>query len=117
MSLPSDWLGEVRIAVIGLGYVGLPLAVEFTKAFPVTGFDIKASRIAALRERRDETLETTPEELAAVTGLSFAGDVAEIAGCNVYIVTVPTPLDRHKCPDLGPLLTASRDVGSVLKPG
>ena len=117
MDAVSDWLDEVRIAVIGLGYVGLPLAVEFAKAFPVTGFDIKASRIAALRAGYDETLETTPEELATASQLSFSGDVAELAVCNVFIVTVPTPLDRHKCPDLGPLLAASRDVGSVLKSG
>jgi UDP-N-acetyl-D-galactosamine dehydrogenase len=113
----DDWLRSARIAVIGLGYVGLPLAVEFGKAFPVTGFDIKASRIAALRHGRDETLETTPEELAAAPHLSFSGDVADLSECNVYIVTVPTPLDRHKRPDLGPLIAASRTVGALLKPG
>jgi len=113
----SNWLDEVHIGVIGLGYVGLPLAVEFGKVLPVTGFDIKPSRIAALREGRDETLETTPQELAEAVHLAFSGDAADLARCNVFIVTVPTPLDRHKCPDLGPLLAASRTVGSVLKPG
>jgi len=117
MDTVSNWLGKVRIGVIGLGYVGLPLAVEFGKAFPVTGFDIKPSRIAALRDGLDETLETTPEELAEAVHLAFSSDAADLARCNVFIVTVPTPLDRHKCPDLGPLLAASRTVGSVLKPG
>jgi UDP-N-acetyl-D-galactosamine dehydrogenase len=117
MDAVSDWLDEVRIGVIGLGYVGLPLAVEFAKAFPVVGFDIKASRIAALRGGHDHTLETTAEELEAASQLTFTSELADLAPCNVYIVTVPTPLDRHKCPDLGPLLAASRTVGSVLKPG
>ncbi len=117
MDAVSNWLGEVRIAVIGLGYVGLPLAVEFAKVFPVTGFDTKASRIAALRQGRDDPLETTAEELAQADHLAFSGVIADLPACNVFIVTVPTPLDRHKCPDLGPLLAASRTVGSVLKPG
>lgn len=117
MSDTSDWLDQVRIAVIGLGYVGLPLAVELGKVLPVTGFDIKEARVAALRQGRDDTLETSPEELAAVEHLTFTSEQADLAGCNMFIVTVPTPLDRHKSPDLGPLLAASLTVGSVLKPG
>lgn len=117
MNVCQDWLGEVKIAVIGLGYVGLPLAVEFGKQFPVVGFDIKPERIAALREGRDDTLETTPEELAAAKNLSFASDRAGIADCNVYVVTVPTPIDRFKRPDLRPILGASETVGAALKPG
>ncbi len=117
MSDTANWLDNVRIGVIGLGYVGLPLAAELGKTFPVVGFDINEKRIAALTDGRDETLETTSQELAEAVNLSFSGDAADLAHCNVFIVTVPTPLDRHKRPDLGPLLAASRTVGSVLKPG
>ena len=117
MNASQEWLGEVKIAVIGLGYVGLPLAVEFGKRFPVVGFDIKPERIEALRQGRDETLETTPDELQAAENLSFTSDRAGIADCNVYIVTVPTPIDGFKRPDLRPILGASETVGAVLKPG
>jgi UDP-N-acetyl-D-glucosamine/UDP-N-acetyl-D-galactosamine dehydrogenase len=113
----EKWLGDVRIAVIGLGYVGLPLAVEFGRKLPVVGFDIKQERIAALLEGRDETLETTPEELATATNLELTCDPEALKNCNVYIVTVPTPIDRHKRPDLRPLIGASETVGSVLKSG
>jgi UDP-N-acetyl-D-galactosamine dehydrogenase len=113
----TDWPGSARIAVIGLGYVGLPLAVEFGKQFPVTGFDIKPARIAELREGRDATLEVDPEELATASRLAFTSEVEDLRGCNTYIVTVPTPIDTHKRPDLGPLLAASRTVGEVLGPG
>ena len=106
-----------RIAVIGLGYVGLPLAVEFGKVFPVTGFDVKAERIAELREGRDSTLEVSAEELAETPGLRFSDRISDLADCNVYIVTVPTPIDVHKRPDLTPLIRASETVGKVLKPG
>jgi UDP-N-acetyl-D-galactosamine dehydrogenase len=113
----AGWLDKVRIGVIGLGYVGLPLAVEFGRKFPVTGFDIKPDRIAELRAGGDSTLEVEPGELAAAQHLSFTGDAADLAACNVYIVTVPTPIDARKQPDLGPLLAASKTVGGVLKQG
>lgn len=105
------------IAVIGLGYVGLPLAVEFGRLRAVTGFDINAARITALREGRDDTLETTAEELAAASHLRFSNDAADIAAARVFIVTVPTPIDRHKRPDLTPLIKASETVGRALKRG
>ena len=117
MGVASDWLADARIAVIGLGYVGLPLAVELGKKFPVVGFDIKQERIDALRQGRDDTRETTPEELAEARRLAFASDPADIADCNVYIVTVPTPIDSTRRPDLRPILGASETVGSVLRPG
>ena len=105
------------IAVIGLGYVGLPVAVEFGKRFPVTGFDIKPERIAALQAGHDTTLEVSPEELAAATHLRLTTDPEALRSCRVYIVTVPTPIDRAKRPDLTPLIKASQTVGHVLKPG
>jgi UDP-N-acetyl-D-glucosamine/UDP-N-acetyl-D-galactosamine dehydrogenase len=105
------------IAVIGLGYVGLPLAVEFGRVRPVVGFDINGSRIVALREGRDDTLETTAEELAAARQLEFSDDISDLERANVYIVTVPTPIDAHKRPDLTPLVKASETVGQVLKRG
>jgi UDP-N-acetyl-D-galactosamine dehydrogenase len=108
-------LNELKVAVVGLGYVGLPLAVEFSKRRPVVGFDINNARISALREGRDVTLEISDEELAAATGMKFTADVAEIKGCNVYIATVPTPIDEYKRPDLSPLIGASETIGSVLK--
>jgi UDP-N-acetyl-D-glucosamine/UDP-N-acetyl-D-galactosamine dehydrogenase len=110
-------LEDVRIAVIGLGYVGLPLAVEFGKRFPTLGFDISAARIAELRAGHDSTLEITPEELAESRQLTFADDAAEIADCNVFIATVPTPIDRYKRPDLRPIESASHAIGRVLKKG
>jgi len=106
-----------RIAIIGLGYVGLPLAVEFGKQLPTVGFDVNAQRIASLKRGVDATLETTAEELAAATQLQITDDRAAIASCNVYIVTVPTPVDDNKQPDLTPLRKASETVGSVLKVG
>ena len=110
-------LGDLKIAVIGLGYVGLPLAAEFGKTRDVVGFDINAQRIAQLREGRDLTLELSPEELAEAKGLSFAQNIEAIRDCNVFIVTVPTPIDAHKRPDLTPLIKASETVGKVLKRG
>ncbi|MFN2309384.1 MAG: Vi polysaccharide biosynthesis UDP-N-acetylglucosamine C-6 dehydrogenase TviB [Gammaproteobacteria bacterium] len=110
-------LDEVRIAVVGLGYVGLPLAVEFGKHFPTVGFDIRAGRIAELRAGRDSTLEVSAEELAEAGQLSYVDAAEGIADCNVYIATVPTPIDRYKRPDLGPLESASRSIGRVLKRG
>ncbi|WP_334175355.1 Vi polysaccharide biosynthesis UDP-N-acetylglucosamine C-6 dehydrogenase TviB [Pseudoxanthobacter sp.] len=105
------------IAVIGLGYVGLPLAVEFGRIRPVIGFDIKAARIAELRAGRDSTREVEPEALAAADFLSFTSDPADLAAASIYIVTVPTPIDRHRRPDLGALLGASQIVGRALRPG
>lgn len=105
------------IAVIGLGYVGLPLAVEFGKRFPVTGFDIKAERIAELRAGRDRTLEVSEAELQAAAHLRFTDRADDLRDCRVFIVTVPTPVDRFNRPDLTPLIKASQTVGGVLKPG
>jgi UDP-N-acetyl-D-galactosamine dehydrogenase len=113
VSTPSDY----KIAIVGLGYVGLPLAVEFSKRHPVVGFDINSSRISALREGRDSTLEVSDAELKEATGLRFSAEVGDIADCNVYIATVPTPIDIYKRPDLTPLIKASETIGSVLKQG
>lgn len=110
-------LEDARIAIIGLGYVGLPLAVEFGKHFATTGYDIRGSRVAELREGEDSTLECNAEELAASAKLRFTQQIADIADCNVYIVTVPTPIDSAKRPDLTPLVKASEAIGSVLKKG
>jgi UDP-N-acetyl-D-glucosamine/UDP-N-acetyl-D-galactosamine dehydrogenase len=105
------------IAIIGLGYVGLPLAVEFAKRRPVIGFDIKPDRIAELRAGQDRTREVPPEELAEARHLTLTADPADLAAARIYIVTVPTPIDAHKRPDLSPLLRASETVGRVLKRG
>ena len=105
------------IAVIGLGYVGLPLAVEFGKQRPVIGFDINAVRIAQLRQGHDVTLETSAEELAEARHLSFTSERVDLAAATTYIVTVPTPIDAHKRPDLTPLIKASETLGAVLKKG
>ena len=114
-ALPA--LNEVRLAVIGLGYVGLPLAVEFGKHREVLGFDINAARIEALRGGHDATLEVDAAELRSAQGLRYTADAAELAACNVFIVTVPTPIDEHKRPDLTPLIKASETVGRALKRG
>ena len=110
-------LDDCRPAVIGLGYVGLPLAVELGKRYPTTGFDIKAERIAELASGRDSTLEVEPKELEQTVGLNFTCDAEDLKACNVFIVTVPTPIDRHKQPDLKPLILASEMVGGALKKG
>jgi len=107
---------DAKIAVIGLGYVGLPLAVEFAKKFKVTGYDISAPRINELRQGRDSSLEVEPEELASVS-MNFTDQLENVRGCNVYIVTVPTPIDEYKSPDLRPLISASRAVGQVIGRG
>ena len=109
--------GDGPIAVIGLGYVGLPLAVEFGKIRRVIGFDVKPGRIAELRAGRDHTREVEPEELAAARQLEFTDDPAELSQATVFIVTVPTPIDACKRPDLTPLLKASETVGRALKRG
>ena len=105
------------IAVIGLGYVGLPLAVEFGKSRTVIGFDINAGRIDALRIGQDATQEVSADELAAAEHLTFTSDPADLAAASIYIVTVPTPIDAHKRPDLTPLIKASETLGRVLKRG
>lgn len=108
---------NLNIAVIGLGYVGLPLAVEFGKTVPVIGFDINPERIAELKFGEDRTFEVDSSELAEAQALAFTCAKSEIADCNVYIITVPTPIDVHKRPDLSPLLRASETVGDVLQSG
>lgn len=105
------------IAVVGLGYVGLPLAVEFGKSRPVIGFDINKGRIDALRAGQDATLEVSVDELSAANQLTFTTHPAELAAASIYIVTVPTPIDAHKRPDLTPLIKASETLGKVLKRG
>jgi UDP-N-acetyl-D-galactosamine dehydrogenase len=106
-----------RIGVIGLGYVGLPVAVEFGRRFPTVGFDINASRVADLRKGIDRTLETTSGELASATKLTVTDDLQQLKSCRVFIVTVPTPIDGFKRPDLTPLEKSSESVGKVLKRG
>lgn len=106
-----------KIAVIGLGYVGLPLAVAFGEDRPVIGFDINPKRISELKQGDDVTREVSRDELALASQLSFTDDLNDIADCSIYIVTVPTPIDEFKTPDLTPLVKASESVGRVLKAG
>ena len=108
-------IDHTKIAVIGLGYVGLPLAVEFGKQFPTVGFDINQARITELKAGKDSSLEVDPAELAEAKLMSITGDPAALESCNVYIVTVPTPIDQYKRPDLRPLISASHIVGKTLK--
>ena len=108
---------QINLAVIGLGYVGLPLAVEFGKKRPVVGFDIHQGRIEALKQGHDSTLEVDDEELASAKHLSYSHNLDDLKACNVFIVTVPTPIDEHKKPDLTPLVKASETIGKVLKKG
>lgn len=110
-------LSSIKLAVIGLGYVGLPLAVEFGKKYPVIGFDINEKRIAELQSHQDHTKEVETEELQQAQLLTFTTDPEELRTCNCFIVTVPTPIDEHKRPDLTPLIKASETVGKVLKSG
>src|SRR5580693_2068278 len=110
-------LRKCRIGVVGLGYVGLPLAVEFGKHFETVGFDVKADRIAALKRGVDTTLEASKAELRSSTHLTFSTNLAELKRCRVFIVTVPTPIDTYKRPDLSPLTGASHSVGQVLSKG
>ncbi|MCU4550038.1 Vi polysaccharide biosynthesis UDP-N-acetylglucosamine C-6 dehydrogenase TviB [Acinetobacter pittii] len=110
-------LAELRIAIIGLGYVGLPLAVEFGKKVPVLGFDIYQKRINELKDGLDHTLEVSSEELKKATQLSYTANLEDLKGCNFFIVTVPTPIDDYKQPDLTPLIKASTSIGQVLKKG
>ncbi|MFS2035081.1 Vi polysaccharide biosynthesis UDP-N-acetylglucosamine C-6 dehydrogenase TviB [Polaromonas sp. CT11-55] len=108
---------KLKLAIVGLGYVGLPLAVEFGKKRSVVGFDINVRRIAELQSGKDHTLETEPEELRDAKLLTFSSNPEELRKCNVFIVTVPTPIDEHKRPDLTPLIKASETIGKVLKAG
>lgn len=108
-------LENTKVAIIGLGYVGLPLAVEFSKKFPVIGFDINAGRIEELRAGTDSTLEVSDTELAEAKALSFSCDKSVLSEANVYVVTVPTPIDKHKQPDLTPLIKASEMLGHAIK--
>ncbi|MGQ0835629.1 MAG: Vi polysaccharide biosynthesis UDP-N-acetylglucosamine C-6 dehydrogenase TviB [Gammaproteobacteria bacterium] len=110
-------LRNCRMGVIGLGYVGLPLAVEFGKRFDTVGFDVKAARIDELKRGKDSTLEVSRAELTSARQLSFTTNLADLKRCRVFIVTVPTPIDEYKRPDLTPLERASETVGKVLKKG
>ena len=104
-----------KLAIIGLGYVGLPLAIEFGKVFKTIGFDLNKSRIEELLNGNDATLEVESFELKEKTKLSFSNNIEDIKDCNFYIITVPTPIDKNKKPDLNPLIRASRDIGRLLK--
>jgi UDP-N-acetyl-D-galactosamine dehydrogenase len=115
--MPKLNLRNLRIGVIGLGYVGLPLAVEFGKRFNTVGFDIKAERVDELRKGHDSTLETDEKELASATRLTYTTRLDDLKPCRVFIVTVPTPIDEYKRPDLTPLEKSSESVGKVLKKG
>lgn len=108
---------DFKIAVIGLGYVGLPLAVEFGKKFPTIGYDINELRVAELNAGTDSTLETTPDELASANQLTCTAEPSQLASCNIYIVTVPTPIDNSKTPDLTPIISATHLLAKYLKKG
>ena len=108
---------ELKLAIIGLGYVGLPLAVEFGTKQRLIGFDLKKSRVEELRNGFDRTQEISAEQLMAAKHLRFTDDINEIAESNFFIIAVPTPIDKNKAPDLEPLMSASEMVGSILKPG
>lgn len=110
-------LENVRLAIVGLGYVGLPLAVEFGKHQAVVGFDINSARIQSLRDGHDSTLEVSSDEIKQAAHLTFSASVEDLEGCNVFIVTVPTPIDDYKRPDLTPLIKASETIGRVLRKG
>lgn len=112
-----DELSSIKLAIVGLGYVGLPLAVEFGKSRSVVGFDINQKRIASLNKGHDYTLEVEDDELKQAEGLIFSSDSADLTECNVYIVTVPTPIDENKQPDLTPLIQASEIIGKTLTRG
>ncbi|WP_434705436.1 Vi polysaccharide biosynthesis UDP-N-acetylglucosamine C-6 dehydrogenase TviB [Pseudomonas sp. Z1-12] len=108
---------SVKLGIVGLGYVGLPLAVEFGKHYSVLGFDISERRIEELSGGRDSTLEVSEQELGEAKNLQFSTSVEKLSNCNIFIVTVPTPIDQYNNPDLTPLLKASETIGSVLKKG
>lgn len=108
---------NIKIAVIGLGYVGLPIAMAFGNKFPTIGYDINSQRLQALQQQRDLNNEVSSEELSKVANLTFSDKLADLESCNVFIVTVPTPIDEHKKPDLRPLELASQTLSNILKPG
>ncbi len=110
-------LNHAHLAIIGLGYVGLPLAVEFGRRYPTLGFDINKDRIEALKGGLDSTLEVSAEELSQAKQLTFSCQHEDLKRANIFVVTVPTPIDRHKRPDLSPLISASKTVGKALKKG
>jgi len=110
-------LDRIHIAIVGLGYVGLPLAVELGRHFPTTGFDVDPTRVAELQQGKDRSLETEASELEAATRLRLTDDAAHLGDCNFYIVTVPTPIDAGNHPDLTALLAATRNVAGHIKPG
>ena len=110
-------LSNAKIGIIGLGYVGLPLALEFGKQYPTKGLDIKSTRIEELKAGRDSTREVTTDELSQAPNLSYTDNPDDLAGCNTYVVTVPTPIDAHKRPDLFMLESSSRTVGRLLQQG
>ncbi len=114
-ALPEQ--AEIRIAIIGLGYVGLPLAAAFGRHLPTLGFDINPKRVDELQRYNDQTREIDEQTLRAVDKLKFSSDPAALSGCNVFIVTVPTPIDEYKRPDLNPLESASRVVAAAIAPG
>ena len=116
MAVPPT-LDQARIGLVGLGYVGLPLAVEFGKRYDTVGFDVHEGRVAALRKGEDSTCEVSADELAQATRLRMTTRPGDLADCNVYIVTVPTPIDAARRPDLRPLVSASETLGKILKPG
>ena len=117
MTIFKGKIENVKIGIIGLGYVGLPLAIEFAKYFPVVGYDLNSVRIKSLQTGIDSTLEVTPDALAAATNLLLSNESDSLENCNIYIATVPTPIDANKRPDLTPLLSASSTIGALLKKG
>ncbi|MBV2127815.1 Vi polysaccharide biosynthesis UDP-N-acetylglucosamine C-6 dehydrogenase TviB [Arsukibacterium indicum] len=110
-------LTDAKLAIIGLGYVGLPLAVEFGKHYQTLGFDINQARVSELKSGTDHTLEVSSEELASAAKLQFSHQLDDLKAANIYIVTVPTPIDEHRRPDLTPLIKASETLGKVITPG
>ena len=108
-------LNNTKLAIVGLGYVGLPLAVEFGKKYQTIGYDLNAARVKELQSGKDSTLEVDSDEMAQATMLSYTSVLQDIAECNVFIVTVPTPIDDYNSPDLTPLRSASKAIGSILK--
>jgi UDP-N-acetyl-D-galactosamine dehydrogenase len=110
-------LSDIKLAIIGLGYVGLPLAVEFSRRREVIGYDINSNRIHQLSQGIDNTLEISEDDLSSAHSLSFTNNVEDLLSCNCYIVTVPTPIDKHKNPDLTALINASEMIGRILGPG
>src|SRR3974390_1465585 len=117
MAVQKLSLRKCGVGVIGLGYVGLPLAVEFGKHFETVGFDVRPERVAELERGKDSTLEVSRADLKAAQRLTYSTTLADLKRCNVFVVTVPTPIDQYKRPDLAPLVRASETVGQVLRKG